>query len=165
MDPSDTVMGHTKMGDGSMTTLNNTIEVINIAKDLVPLELGKGVLSAFAGILTIIRVCCLLSSPMAIKIERTTSQDTIKNKDDFADVISQCHRISFILWRATSDTPEHEMSDLTHRALVDLQMYVCTFRVLLVAQALNTQICEWDTTRTQVPSKSRDQFSSLPRRS
>lgn len=41
----------------TMSTLNNSIEAINIAKELVPLELAQGVLSTVAGILTLIRVC------------------------------------------------------------------------------------------------------------
>lgn len=41
--------------------LNVAIEGINLVKDLVPLELAKGVLSAVAGVLTLFQVCTFTS--------------------------------------------------------------------------------------------------------
>lgn len=39
-----------------MTGLDNTISTINLVKDVVPLEIAKGVLSTIAGVLSIVRV-------------------------------------------------------------------------------------------------------------
>lgn len=42
--------------EGFMTGLDNTISTINLVKDVVPLEIAKGVLSTIAGVLSIVRV-------------------------------------------------------------------------------------------------------------
>jgi len=49
-----------KKKDRTLSGLNNAISTINIVKDLVPLELAKGVLSAVSGLLGIVKVCPLV---------------------------------------------------------------------------------------------------------
>ena len=42
--------------DGLMVGLENTIMTVNLVKEVVPLEIAKGVLSTISGVLSIIRV-------------------------------------------------------------------------------------------------------------
>ncbi|KAG6827681.1 hypothetical protein H0H92_010749, partial [Tricholoma furcatifolium] len=89
----------------SLSTLNTTIQTINIVHDLVPLTIAKGVLSSIVGILGVVKT-------------------TIANQSDFEELAEQCQTIGLTIWRATSGTPEHQINDTVHRALTDLQSSV-----------------------------------------
>ncbi|KAF9462843.1 P-loop containing nucleoside triphosphate hydrolase protein, partial [Collybia nuda] len=140
MDQLSPISAQGSKASRTMSTLNNSIETLKIAKDMIPLELGKGVLSAFEGILTLVR-------------------DTIKNKEDFSEIITQCHRLSFIIWRATSETPAHEISDSTKRALVDLEGSVDGIRDSLTFQAnrgIGSRVFHVAIDREQIAAWTRD---------
>ncbi|KAF8059940.1 hypothetical protein FPV67DRAFT_1515343 [Lyophyllum atratum] len=99
-----TILGP-KNHDRGLSALNNAIQTINVVKELVPLDLAKGVLSTVSGILGIIK-------------------NTIDNQDDFRDLADQCQKISLVIWRATAGTPEDEISLTIRRALSELEMSV-----------------------------------------
>ncbi|TFY63415.1 hypothetical protein EVG20_g6323 [Dentipellis fragilis] len=92
----------TRHNDRVISTLNNSIDTVNIVKDLVPLDIARGVLGAVAGILTTVR-------------------DTVQNKNDFTELTDRCHKIGLVLWRATSATPDGELSPSIKRAVSELQ--------------------------------------------
>jgi hypothetical protein len=48
-------------------------------------------------------------------------QDTIQNKDDFAEVINRCHEIGVILSQATSATPADEINPIVMDAICELK--------------------------------------------
>jgi hypothetical protein len=58
---SDHSLHHSRSQRSVIPVLNNTIEVVNVVKDLVPVDIAKGVLSTVARICTIVRVSCTLS--------------------------------------------------------------------------------------------------------
>ncbi|KAG6847518.1 hypothetical protein H0H93_007615, partial [Arthromyces matolae] len=88
-----------------MSGLNTAIQTINLVKDLVPIQLAKGVLSSVAGILGIVKTA-------------------IANQSDFQELVEQCQTIGLVVWRATSETPEHKIDDHVRRALSELQKSV-----------------------------------------
>ncbi|KAG0695419.1 hypothetical protein DFH29DRAFT_270503 [Suillus ampliporus] len=62
--------------------LDTTITAINIAKELVPIDLAKGILGTVANILIV-------------------AQSVIKNQSDFQAIVNHCMNITRILERAT----------------------------------------------------------------
>ncbi|KAG6830668.1 hypothetical protein H0H92_015395 [Tricholoma furcatifolium] len=76
------------------------IQAINVVHDLVPIS--KGVLSAVAGILGIVKT-------------------TIANQGNFAELAERCQTTGLAVWRATSGTLEHQINDPLRRSLADLK--------------------------------------------
>ncbi|GLB41361.1 hypothetical protein LshimejAT787_0905760 [Lyophyllum shimeji] len=91
-----------KTHDRTVSALNNAIDTIGIARDLVPLSLAKGALSSVSSILGLVKT-------------------TIVNQDDFAKIVAQCLKISLIICRATSSTPESDLSPAMQGALSELK--------------------------------------------
>ncbi|GLB41378.1 hypothetical protein LshimejAT787_0905930 [Lyophyllum shimeji] len=92
-----------KTHDRTVSALNNAIDTIGIVRDLVPLDLARGVLAAVSGILGLVK-------------------NTIVNQDDFANLVGQCHKISLVIWRATSSTPDSsDISPGLQQALSELE--------------------------------------------
>ncbi|GLB41368.1 hypothetical protein LshimejAT787_0905830 [Lyophyllum shimeji] len=87
-----------KTHDRTVSALNNAIDTIGIARDLVPLPLAKGALSSVSSILGLVKT-------------------TVVNQDDFAKIVAQCLKISLIICRATSSTPESDLSPAMQGAL------------------------------------------------
>ncbi|KAF9462834.1 hypothetical protein BDZ94DRAFT_698456 [Collybia nuda] len=78
MDQLSSISAQGSKTSRTMSTLNNGIETLKIAKDLIPLELGKGVLSAFEGILTLVRAAAAyLVHKTIIDVGATTINSTI----------------------------------------------------------------------------------------
>lgn len=77
--------------DDSLTQLLGvTIAAINTTKDLVPIDLAKGILGTIANILII-------------------AQSVIKNKSDFQAIVDKCEAIREILESATKEATEDDL--------------------------------------------------------
>ncbi|KAF8060639.1 hypothetical protein FPV67DRAFT_300612 [Lyophyllum atratum] len=98
-----------KQIDRTLSGLNNAISAIDIVKEIVPLQLVKGVLSTISGILGIVK-------------------NTIQNQDDFLELAEQCHTISLVIWRATSGVQESEISPAIRRTLSELNEFLSGIR-------------------------------------
>ena len=104
-----------------MNSLTRVIGAINTVKDLVPLEIGKTILSAASTILlavkvhswTILRNRSLNGLPF--------SKDTMKNKEDFRDLIDQCDKIAKLINRTIWEITEKQVSPMLDEALKDLE--------------------------------------------
>ncbi|KNZ78747.1 hypothetical protein J132_10235 [Termitomyces sp. J132] len=85
----------------TISNLDNTITTIQLIKNVVPSQTVSGILSSITGILNIIKT-------------------TIENQDDFQELVEQCQMIGLVVWRATCDTPQHQLDATIHRALTNL---------------------------------------------
>ncbi|KAG2035418.1 hypothetical protein BDR03DRAFT_1012587 [Suillus americanus] len=81
--------------------LGVTIVAINATKDLVHIDLAKGILGTIANILTL-------------------AQSVIKNKSDFQAIADKCETIREILGRATKEATEDDLRGHLGHALTQL---------------------------------------------
>ncbi|KAH7919784.1 hypothetical protein BV22DRAFT_1133576 [Leucogyrophana mollusca] len=88
-----------------MVALTNTIGVLDLTKDLVPLEMAKGVLSTLSTILTVVK-------------------NTMQNKDDFAEIVSRCDKIAMSIERSTRGKLESEIDPTVTQALNELRSFI-----------------------------------------
>ncbi|KAH7927082.1 hypothetical protein BV22DRAFT_1127665 [Leucogyrophana mollusca] len=88
-----------------MAALTNTIGALDLAKEVVPLEVAKGVLSTLSTILTVVK-------------------NTMQNKDDFAEIASRCNKIAKSIERSTRGKLETEIDPTVTQALGELQSFV-----------------------------------------
>ncbi|KAG2126921.1 hypothetical protein DEU56DRAFT_534204 [Suillus clintonianus] len=94
--------------DGSnnvIQLLGATIAAINITRDLVPIDLAKGILGTIANILII-------------------AQSVIKNQSDFQAIVEKCETIREILERATKDATDDDLQGYLGHALSQLNKSV-----------------------------------------
>ncbi|KAH7918920.1 hypothetical protein BV22DRAFT_1134228 [Leucogyrophana mollusca] len=100
-------MSETGSGSHDNTTagLSSVIGFLDATKDLVPLDVAKGVLSTLSNILTIVK-------------------NTLQNKDDFAELISRCHKIARSIKRATYGRSEGDIDPNFADALDELKSFV-----------------------------------------
>ncbi|KAG1883839.1 hypothetical protein F4604DRAFT_1677546 [Suillus subluteus] len=91
--------------DSVSQLLGVTIAAINATKDLVPIDLAKGILGTIANILTL-------------------AQSVIKNKSDFQAIADKCETIREILGRATKDATEDDLRGHLGHALSQLNKSV-----------------------------------------
>ncbi|KAG1836834.1 hypothetical protein DFJ58DRAFT_917550 [Suillus subalutaceus] len=87
--------------DNVVQLLGATISAINATKDLVPIDLVKGILGTIANILTI-------------------AQSVIKNKSDFQAIADKCETIREILERATKGATKDDLQGYLGHALTQL---------------------------------------------
>ncbi|KAH7922653.1 hypothetical protein BV22DRAFT_1131257 [Leucogyrophana mollusca] len=85
-----------------MATLSNVIGFLDTTKDLVPLDVAKGVLSTLSSILT-------------------TVKNTVQNKDDFTEVLDRCEKIANSIERSTCGRSESDTDPTLVRALDELK--------------------------------------------
>ncbi|KAG0697448.1 hypothetical protein DFH29DRAFT_149125 [Suillus ampliporus] len=85
--------------------LGATIAAINVTKDLVPIDLAKGILGTVANILSI-------------------AQSVIKNKSDFLVLANKCETIRKALERATKNATEDDLRGSLGDALSELNISV-----------------------------------------
>ncbi|KAH7918925.1 TPR-like protein [Leucogyrophana mollusca] len=95
----------TKSHDNTIATLSNVIVFLDTTKDLVPLDVAKGVLSTLSSILT-------------------TVKNTLQNKDDFAEVLDRCEKIANSIKRSACGRPESDTDPTLIRALSELKSSV-----------------------------------------
>ncbi|KAH7920115.1 hypothetical protein BV22DRAFT_1098718 [Leucogyrophana mollusca] len=88
-----------------MVALTNAIGALDLAKDLVPVEVAKGVLSTLSSILTVVK-------------------NTMQNKDDFAEIVSRCNNIAESIKGSTQGKLESEIDPTVTQALSELQRFV-----------------------------------------
>ncbi|KAG2126922.1 hypothetical protein DEU56DRAFT_534411 [Suillus clintonianus] len=91
--------------DNVIHLLGVTISAINATKDLVPIDLAKGILGTIANILTI-------------------AQSVIKNQSDFQAIVEKCETIREILERATKDATNNDLRGYLGHALSQLNKSV-----------------------------------------
>lgn len=92
--------------DDSMSQLLGvTIAAINATKDLVPIDLAKGILGTIANILTL-------------------AQSVIKNKSDFQAIADKCETIRGILESATKEATNDNLQGHLRHALTQLNKSV-----------------------------------------
>jgi len=91
--------------DNAMQLLDVTITAINITKDLVPIDLAKGILGTVANILII-------------------AQSVIKNQSDFQAIVDKCETIREILDRATKHATDNDLRGYLGHALSQLNKSV-----------------------------------------
>jgi hypothetical protein len=102
--------------------LGVTISAINITRDLVPIDLAKGILGTIANILNIVQVRLRKPiKPSCMDIIRFI-QSVIKNKSDFLAIVNKCETFRRILERATSDASESYLRGSLGEALSELNM-------------------------------------------
>ncbi|KAG0694298.1 hypothetical protein DFH29DRAFT_1083874 [Suillus ampliporus] len=85
--------------------LGATITAINIAKELVPIDLAKGILGTVANILIV-------------------AQSVIKNQSDFQAIVNHCMNITRILERATKGATDDDLKGSLGIALTQLNISV-----------------------------------------
>ncbi|KAJ8584434.1 hypothetical protein M405DRAFT_884319 [Rhizopogon salebrosus TDB-379] len=85
--------------------LGITIAAINTTKDLVPIQLAKGILGTIANILAI-------------------AQSVIKNKSDFLELAQKCDTIRRVLERATKGTTKDDLQGSLGVALSELNISI-----------------------------------------
>ncbi|KAH7922641.1 hypothetical protein BV22DRAFT_642183 [Leucogyrophana mollusca] len=95
----------TKSHDNTIATLSNVIGFLDTTKDLVPLDVAKGVLSTLSTILT-------------------TVKDTMQNKDDFTEVLDRCEKIANSIKRSACGRLEGDTDPTLVRALDELKSSV-----------------------------------------
>ncbi|KAG0693020.1 P-loop containing nucleoside triphosphate hydrolase protein [Suillus ampliporus] len=91
--------------DNVNQVLGATIAAINITKDLVPIDLAKGILGTVANILSI-------------------AQSVIKNKSDFLVIAHKCETIRKVLERATKNATADDLLGSLGDALSELNISV-----------------------------------------
>ncbi|KAG2353195.1 hypothetical protein BDR07DRAFT_1434055, partial [Suillus spraguei] len=91
--------------DNVAQLLGATISAINATKDLVPIDLAKGILGTVANILTIV-------------------QSVIKNKSDFQVIVDKCETIREILESSTKGATQDNLQGYLGRALSQLNKSV-----------------------------------------
>ncbi|KAG1718087.1 hypothetical protein EDB19DRAFT_1026872 [Suillus lakei] len=91
--------------DDVIHLLGVTISAINATKDLIPINLAKGILGMIANILT-------------------TAQSVIKNKSDFVALVDKCETIRDILEKATKDATDDDLRGYLGHALSQLHKSV-----------------------------------------
>ncbi|KAG1745505.1 P-loop containing nucleoside triphosphate hydrolase protein [Suillus paluster] len=96
---------HESQDDYVTQLLGVTISAINVTKDLVPIDLAKGILGTIANIFAL-------------------AQSVIKNKSDFLAIVNKCESIRKILERATKDATEDDLRGSFGDALSDLNISV-----------------------------------------
>ncbi|KAH7917521.1 hypothetical protein BV22DRAFT_1135345 [Leucogyrophana mollusca] len=88
-----------------MDALTKAISTLDITKELVPLEMAKGVLSTLSSILTVVK-------------------NTMQNKDDFAEIATRCNKIAKSIERSTRGKLETEIDPIVTQALSELQSFI-----------------------------------------
>ncbi|KAG0697469.1 hypothetical protein DFH29DRAFT_856929, partial [Suillus ampliporus] len=91
--------------DNVNQVLGATIAAINVTRDLVPIDLAKGILGTVANILII-------------------AQSVIKNKSDFLVLANKCETIRKVLERATKNATENDLRGSLGDALSELNISV-----------------------------------------
>ncbi|KAG1874971.1 P-loop containing nucleoside triphosphate hydrolase protein [Suillus subluteus] len=91
--------------DNVVQLLGATISAINATKELVPIDLAKGILGTITNILTV-------------------AQSVLKNKSDFLGIIKKCATIRNVLERATKDATEDDLQGSLGNALSELNISV-----------------------------------------
>ncbi|KAG2358414.1 hypothetical protein BDR07DRAFT_284585 [Suillus spraguei] len=108
--------------DNVAQILGATISAINATRDLVPIDLAKGILGTIANILTIAQVRCPISQQNWSST--TFIQSVIKNKSDFQVIVDKCETIRDILEGATVDATEDDLQGYLGHALSRLNKSV-----------------------------------------
>ncbi|KAH7917477.1 TPR-like protein, partial [Leucogyrophana mollusca] len=91
--------------ENTLAVLSGVIAVLDTTKDLVPIDIAKGVLSTLSSILT-------------------TVKNTMQNKDDFVEVLGRCRKMSSFIERTTCGKSEGDIDPTLVRALSELNSFL-----------------------------------------
>ena len=103
-----------------MNSLTRAIEAINTVKELVPIAIGKSILSAASAILLVIKVNPWFAIRNRPLNGLPFSQDTMKNKEDFRELIDQCEQIGKLIKRTVWEINKKQTSPMLDESLEDL---------------------------------------------
>ncbi|KAH7922085.1 hypothetical protein BV22DRAFT_1037894 [Leucogyrophana mollusca] len=95
----------TQSHENTLAVLSGVIAVLDTTKDLVPIDIAKGVLSTLSSILT-------------------TVKNTMQNKDDFGEVIDRCRKMGSFIERTTCGKSEGDIDPTLVRALSELNSFL-----------------------------------------
>ncbi|KAH7918930.1 hypothetical protein BV22DRAFT_888516 [Leucogyrophana mollusca] len=95
----------TQSHENALVALSNVIVALGTAKDLVPIDIAKGVLSTLSSILTAVK-------------------NTVQNKDDFAEIIGRCRKMGSFIERTTCGKSEGDIGPTLVRALGELKSFL-----------------------------------------
>ncbi|KAH7918019.1 TPR-like protein [Leucogyrophana mollusca] len=132
--------------DSTIATLSNVIGFLDTTKDLVPLDVAKGVLSTLSSILT-------------------TVKNTMQNKDDFTEVLDRCEKIASSIKRSAYGRPESDTDPSLIRALGELKGSVDSIEKTIKAKeqrALRYRVFSASVDRESI-AKWREQLDSFLR--
>ena len=111
------------------SSLTRVIGAIDVARNVVPIQLGQGVLSTTSAILVVVKVSSVApfvysSRAIPANLYATGAQDTIKNKEDFRDLIDQCDWMRQLIERSNWGSRQSEggMSTILSDAVTELSM-------------------------------------------
>ncbi|KAG1719737.1 P-loop containing nucleoside triphosphate hydrolase protein, partial [Suillus lakei] len=104
-EPSSETKGSQDDSDHVIQLLGAAVTAINITRDIVPIDLAKGILGTIANILII-------------------AQSVIKNQSDFQAIVDKCETIRDILERATKDAADDDLRGYLGHALSQLNKSV-----------------------------------------
>ncbi|KAH7917420.1 hypothetical protein BV22DRAFT_1135419 [Leucogyrophana mollusca] len=113
--PTGSPTPNTNTLDGTIVALTNAIGALDLTKDLVALEMAKGVLSTLSTILTVVK-------------------NTMQNKDDFAEIISRCNKIAESIKWSTRGKLESEIDPTVTQALSELQSFIDDIEMTIKAK-------------------------------
>jgi hypothetical protein len=108
--------------DNVVQTLNVTIAAINATKELVPVNLAKGILGTIANILSTVQVRSIHILANCRGWIIGCVQSAIKNKSDFLAIINMCDVIRGVLEEATEGTTEDDLRGSFGNALSKLSL-------------------------------------------
>ncbi|KAH7904255.1 hypothetical protein BJ138DRAFT_1106974 [Hygrophoropsis aurantiaca] len=103
--PSRPSTPESRSHDSTMVILTNVISALDMANELVPLDIAKSVLSTLSSILTLVK-------------------NTMQNKEDFVEIISRCDRIAKSIERSTHGRSTSEINPRITQALDELKSVV-----------------------------------------
>ncbi|KAH7918279.1 hypothetical protein BV22DRAFT_1134704 [Leucogyrophana mollusca] len=95
----------TQSHENTLAALSSVIAVLDTTKDLVPIDIAKGVLSTLSSILT-------------------TVKNTMQNEDDFAEIIGRCRKMGSFIERTTCGKSEGDIGPALVRALSELKSFL-----------------------------------------
>ena len=107
-----------KHRDSILSTLNVAIEAMNLAKEISSITPAKGVFGSVSALLTMIRVCLLLSSMM--DPVPNCNQDSMINKTDCVDLGLACADVCRVLYRGIKGRRLDEVSQPVLEAIGEL---------------------------------------------
>jgi len=110
-----------------MSSLTRIIGAIDVVKGVVPIQLGQGILSTTSAILVVVKVSLIalfLYCTSPANSYAAFAQDTIKNKEDFRDLIDQCDWMRELIERSNWGFRQSEggMSTMLSDALSELSV-------------------------------------------
>jgi len=107
-----------KRRDTTLSSLNTTIEALNLAKEVSSITPAKAVFGSVSILLTMIRVC-VFSSPMT-HLKLTSNQDSMANEGDYIELGLACADVCKALDRGIDGRRSDNFSRSVREAIEQL---------------------------------------------